>query len=440
MDVAALEERLRACEQELVRAGGTPTSAPDAPTPDDLVRLGRDAETAREAVATARATVAGREAACDAAKAALEGAARELGEPWREALSAAEARLSSLTAELEGVSRDLAALDRDGDEVVAAARGALDGASARLAEARAREEACARAREEAKAAVDVAQGELGALQQVAARHDRAATEAAVARAQAELDALPAPEAALDPTLDAGLAHDDAALAAAEQAAGEARRERDEVQAAVDKAQAKLEVTGGAVIQERIADAEQALERLRRSEEDVEREYQAWRLLRDVLVEAETKQQANLGKRLVKPVARRFRELTRAGYGDLDMGPNLETEGITVAGARRPLDALSVGTLDQLATLLCLTVAAELDHALVLDDQLAQSDPGRLGWFSTALRDVAARVQVLVLTCRPDDYLRPDERPDEAASWRASADGALRAVDLARVVRRAPVRA
>src|SRR5690606_35401105 len=186
------------------------------------------------------------------------------------------------------------------------------------------------------------------------------------------------------------------------------------------------------------DAEQALERLRQREAEVELDYNAWRLLRDALVEAEAKQQTHLGERLMGPVTKRFRELTRARYGSLDLGPNLETGGISVAGALRPLDALSIGTRDQLSALLRLTVAAELDHALVLDDQLAQSDPGRLGWFSTALRDMGARLQVLVLTCRPDDYLRPDELPDAAVAWRASADGGLRAVDLARVVKRAPV--
>jgi uncharacterized protein YhaN len=48
---------------------------------------------------------------------------------------------------------------------------------------------------------------------------------------------------------------------------------------------------------------------------------------------------------------------------------------------------------------------------LLDDQLVQSDPDRLRWFRHALRQTASvGVQIIVLTCRPDDYLEPAESP------------------------------
>src|SRR5207247_5766540 len=51
---------------------------------------------------------------------------------------------------------------------------------------------------------------------------------------------------------------------------------------------------------------------------------------------------------------------------------------------RQLEQLSVGTREQLATLLRLAIAGYLHTAVVLDDQLVHSDSERLGWFSERL--------------------------------------------------------
>ena len=90
---------------------------------------------------------------------------------------------------------------------------------------------------------------------------------------------------------------------------------------------------------------------------------------------------------------------------------MNLEGIQAAGDRRGFDRLSIGTREQLSTLFRLCLAERLRTALLLDDQLVQSDPDRLRWFRTALRQTATSgVQVIVLTCRPDDYLEPSETP------------------------------
>jgi chromosome segregation ATPase len=424
VDLPALEKVRREREQELVQVGGAPTGSDTAPTAADLVRFERAATTAREALSTARASLAGREAARVAAVASLDGAAKDLGADWKVALPAAESSLTSATSELAGVTAELTSLEQRRDEAIEAARRDLTTASARLADAETQEQARAQGREGAKAAVDMAQGQLGALQELAARHDLVAAEAAVAGRQAHHDGLPAP--------DATLAHDDATLQANEQAASEVAQALDRANLAVNRLQGQIEITGGAVIQERIKDAEDSLERLRQREAEVELDYAAWKLLGDVLVEAEARQQTHLGEKLVGPVSRRFRELTRASYGPLALGPDLETAGISVAGALRTVDALSVGTRDQLSAILRLTVAAQLESTLVLDDQLAQSDPGRLDWFSNLLREIARETQVLVLTCRPGDYLAPAEFPDAGSSSRGATDGRLRAIDLQRV--------
>lgn len=68
-------------------------------------------------------------------------------------------------------------------------------------------------------------------------------------------------------------------------------------------------------------------------------------------------------------------------------------------------ALSVGTRDPLAALIRLTIAGHLRSAVVLDDHLVHSDLARLQWFREALQKTAVNAQVIVLTCRAEDYVR-----------------------------------
>ena len=86
-------------------------------------------------------------------------------------------------------------------------------------------------------------------------------------------------------------------------------------------------------------------------------------------------------------------------------------------ASRGVDHLSVGTREQLATLLRLAIAGYLKTALVLDDQLVHSDPERLNWFRDRLRASAVERghQVIVFTCRPSDYLSPDGQVDDSVA-------------------------
>jgi uncharacterized protein YhaN len=66
--------------------------------------------------------------------------------------------------------------------------------------------------------------------------------------------------------------------------------------------------------------------------------------------------------------------------------------------------MSIGAREQLSTLFRLCLAERLGTALLLDDQLVQSDPDRLRWFRGALYESAAKIQIVVLTCRRDDYV------------------------------------
>jgi hypothetical protein len=55
-----------------------------------------------------------------------------------------------------------------------------------------------------------------------------------------------------------------------------------------------------------------------------------------------------------------------------------------------------------------------------------------------LRKTALDTQVLIFTCRPEDYLAADELPAKEA-MQDIAGGTVRAIDLARVLQRWPAR-
>lgn len=69
--------------------------------------------------------------------------------------------------------------------------------------------------------------------------------------------------------------------------------------------------------------------------------------------------------------------------------------------------MAICTRHQLAILLRLILAEQLEHPIVLDDQLVQSDPERLAWFRKQLAESASKTQILVLSCRSADYRSPD---------------------------------
>jgi hypothetical protein len=84
----------------------------------------------------------------------------------------------------------------------------------------------------------------------------------------------------------------------------------------------------------------------------------------------------------------------------------------------------------------LSLAEYLQTAIVLDDQLVQSDDTRMDWFRTLLTEKAHSFQIVVLTCRPSAYLTMSALVPQGSAAHADTDsGFIRAVDLARAVRR-----
>ena len=161
---------------------------------------------------------------------------------------------------------------------------------------------------------------------------------------------------------------------------------------------------------------------------------SWKLLREALRDAEKTESAHLGKALAVPVTARFTALTKGKYDGVMLDPQLRMESVLVKGVQASSDsilaALSVGTRDQLATLVRLAVASQLRSAILLDDQLVHTDVARLGWFADVLRKVAEDAQVLVFTCRPLDYVIEKDLPGKEPVRDV---GHVRAVDLLRMM-------
>ena len=176
-----------------------------------------------------------------------------------------------------------------------------------------------------------------------------------------------------------------------------------------------------MIQERVEQAREAVGALKDRERELDLEYGAWQLLHETLGDAEKEDAVHLGNALVQPVSERMAALTGGRYGDVAIGPQLEATGIQVAGGDRQFDVLSVGTQEQIALLLRLSIAESLDTFIVLDDQLTQSDPARMTWMRNLLEAAAARIQVVVMTCHPEHY--------------AVGNGHRHVVDLSTCVRR-----
>jgi hypothetical protein len=216
----------------------------------------------------------------------------------------------------------------------------------------------------------------------------------------------------------------------------ARSEYESNEAEVQRARGRLEQVGGAVARERLRDAIEAFELAERQEREIEGDYEAWKLLLEQMKAADAAQASNLGQALAPTVAGLFQTLTQQRYQSVQLGAQLNTEGVLVHGAPRPATLLSVGTREQLSTLYRLALAEYLQTTVVFDDQLVQSDGNRMDWFRGLLAEKARIFQIIVLTCRPSDYLGTAKPVSDGPNAHTDqADGFIRAVDLERVVQR-----
>jgi DNA repair exonuclease SbcCD ATPase subunit len=248
-----------------------------------------------------------------------------------------------------------------------------------------------------------------------AKHDRATWIARLeerCRDTANIDILAltkAEDSARTATSNDGEPVEEAQISNARKSEQAARNHHENRVRELQKAEGALLASGGAAADERVQELDAALQRTQEKQASLEDEYAAWRLLAETLKEAERTQATHLGNVLAPELTAQLRGLAGQRYSGVALSPHLGLEGIEVAGGRRELDRLSIGTREQLSTLFRLCLAERLRSALLLDDQLVQSDPERLRWFRRVLRETAQKgIQIIVLTCRPDDYLEPTE--------------------------------
>jgi len=348
------------------------------------------------------------------ARGALDEAARKVngGDPTRQ-LPGIEARETELKQARDRLEDDLAKVDQGGNEAAQLTKQRLEETQTALdSAARSRADA-QRDVEDQRSMLDRARGEHAALKAAADQLPRDKVAYELKAKRAALDALPLPPVATSEERDA-------VRERVESLKRDVETKKDEL----SKAEGALAHVGGAVVSERCDEVQSALADAADRQKMLETDAQAWRLLHEVLHESESAGTKHLGRVLAEDVGRRFQALTDGRYGTLDLGPNVETVAVQAQGAARSVSVLSVGTREQLATLLRLAIAESLGSAIVLDDHLVEADPTRLQWFLDVLRRAAEKIQVVVLTCRRRDYECPDGTQGPTAAW-VDADQAIK---------------
>jgi DNA repair exonuclease SbcCD ATPase subunit len=343
---------------------------------------------------------------------------------WRAELDAASEQRQECSRQLLAIRDELAELARLREHATARARDDANRAEADAAAARQAHEQLRQQHQLDRDQLNQAQIDLAELRVRLAGVDVVQARAALASLQAELEAIGAPG-------DVGPAEVDARTSHVERLSQQLRDAEDELA----KSRGALEQVGGAIVREQIRELEQAIHQHQAQHRSLELEFDAWQLLVETLRTAESSESQHLGRQLAGPVSRRFQQLTDGRYGPLELGADLEAEGLYAAGGLREIAALSAGTQDQLATLLRLCIAEQLKSAIVLDDHLSQSDPERVAWFNDALRAASPQLQIVFITCRPSEVLSAAELPAAGETFRISATGLTRAIDMTRVIRR-----
>ena len=353
------------------------------------IKLATEVELGDKALATAKAQLASDQQALSDSM--------PQDEDWRRLLAEGESEQQKLADDLQAQD---AAIDAINAEATAEAE------QAKAEQTRLEKEMATKSKERddlterlqtKKTQLALLQGEAKVLEAGAKELDMNALQAARDDRLAQLEALPAAE----PDLPADVAELEHEAARASAAAASLRSE-------LATAQGALSQVGGQSIEEQATAAKEALAAIDRREHELEVDYGAWKLLRETLTDAEKEDAAHLGDALVKPVSERMSELTNGRYEAVGIGPQLDATGVRLGGDERDFGDMSVGTREQIALLLRLSIAEALESFLILDDHLTQSDPKRMAWIRNLLGEAAKNIQVVVMTCHPNAYITGDE--------------------------------
>ncbi len=341
---------------------------------------------------------------------------------WQLVMPRLMERQGAIERELAEAQKGLESLTVETGHALTTAKKAVDSAEKDRKSAEAENVKAAEALRDGERLLATAEGAIQTKRDAVAKLDEAGARAAVENVEGELRLAPAPPYQITDEMVAD------ARGVVQAAQDESRRIEDEIQAK----RGALQHVGGDVAKQKAAAAHEALKTAREREQFLETDYAAWDLLRTTLLDAEREEGVHLGRALGDPIAKRFAELTNSRYGGLELGPDLETHTISVAGDGRAVSSLSVGTRDQLSTIFRLSLAEQLQSAVMLDDQLTQSDAERMLWLRDLIRRLASSIQILVFTCRPGDYLLAEEM--KAGKKAEAAKGLVRSINLQQAIR------
>jgi hypothetical protein len=342
------------------------------------------------------------------------------------ALHAANAQRDTLRGQLDGITTTLASLEKQLAERSQQHETAQREAQREVGQAAATLDSAQKQRESAIARRALEEGGLKELTKQRDVADLGSAEDKLRRAKDQYERLPVP----------GRVVTEEEVKAAKSEVVRLQLEIDSLDKEIHRAQGALEQVGGAVARERLSEAEETLLQATRREQEIETDSEAWKLLLEQMKEADTAQASNLGLALGPAIADGFTKLTRERYQNVKLDAQLQTEGVVLAGAVRETSRLSLGTRDQLSTIFRLSLAEYLRVAVVLDDQLVQSDDARMQWFQNLLYEKAKLFQIIVLTCRPGDYLPSTSSiPANSPIHFDFKDHPVRAIDLGRALQR-----
>jgi energy-coupling factor transporter ATP-binding protein EcfA2 len=372
------------------------------------------AERARNAQSSFDAAIGARDTASKAFPEGVEAAMAAA----RKALAHAIAEKESIVDEISKLESNSAARKRRVETALTAARNNAEKAKALVAGAQQRLTTAIGNRA-------LQDGQLIQLRKMRDAEDLGAARNKLQEATERHAKLPVPERIVSPE----------EVASARESAAGVKEDLETIARDFRGAQLVLEHVGGAVAREQLRDTTEAFELAEGYEREVEAEYESWKLLLEQMKEADAAQSSNLGQALAPFIASRFQELTQRRYENVQLTAQLGTDGVVAAGAVRSTSLISVGTREQLSTLYRLSLAEYLRTVIVLDDQLVQSDDSRMGWFRNLLAEKARSFQIVVVTCRPGDYLQLSELVPDGKALHADTDGFIRAVDLGRAVQR-----
>ncbi len=400
-DIAERRGRLGEAERALAKA---------------LREVGAESLAAAEELAAQRQTLQAELAAGEAReKAVLEAAGAASLDALSQMVDVAEGELDALTSQL-GDAPEEATAPRPEEAAAALTKASQRSATAaealRTAAGRVGEQRAELVRLEGLRAslVDQQQAVAQRLERERGIRDDATLEAELLAARERLAAAAAERDAAEQALrlaDPEAARDRLRLAErrvlAEEAEGQAleRRLRD--------LEVELRALGGDAAGERLAEVETELVPAEAALLRVRIEARAWRMLHEEVEAAE----AEVRAALIEPVRERLApDLARLfPRAEARLDPeHLALTHLRRDGVDEPFASLSVGTREQIAVLVRLAFARLLleregeTSCLILDDALVYADETRFETMKTILERAARDLQIIVLTCRPRDYL------------------------------------